>query len=121
MITVILGASQDPSSYSWMAARKLESNGFSFVPLSNKRGKLFDQDILDIHDKPEIPDVHTIVVYLRAEKQVEWYEYLFSLSPERIIFNPGAENPELFMLAKEKGIRVENACTLTLLSIGAYS
>jgi len=121
MITVILGASQDPSSYSWAAAVRLEKSGFSFVPMSNKKGELLGRKILDINDRPRIAEVHTIVVYLRAEKQKEWHEYLLSLNPKRIIFNPGAENPELFKLASEKGIMVENACTLTLLSIGAYA
>jgi hypothetical protein len=38
------------------------------------------------------------------------------LKPERIIFNPGAENPELEALADQAGIKVLEACTLVMLN-----
>ncbi|MDH5604004.1 MAG: CoA-binding protein [Cyclobacteriaceae bacterium] len=121
MITLVLGASQNPYSYSYLAAKKLYDNGYDFMLMSNKSGTLFDHEILDITRKPSISNIHTIAVYLNAEKQKEWYGYLLSLKPRRIIFNPGAENRELYEMAREKGIEVENSCVLTLLSIGNYS
>jgi len=99
----------------------LYDNGYDFMLMSNKSGTLFDHEILDITRKPSISNIHTIAVYLNAEKQKEWYGYLLSLKPRRIIFNPGAENRELYEMAREKGIEVENSCVLTLLSIGNYS
>ena len=50
----------------------------------------------------------------------EYYDYILSLHPRRIIFNPGAENPELETLAAAHGIEPVEACTLVLLSTGQY-
>ena len=59
-------------------------------------------------------------MYMGADRQTDHYDYFFSLNPKRIIFNPGAENPELFKMAEDKGIIAENACTLVMLSTGEY-
>jgi hypothetical protein len=42
------------------------------------------------------------------------------LNPKRIIFNPGAENDELLILAEQAGINTLEACTLVLLRTGQY-
>ncbi|MBL7891153.1 MAG: CoA-binding protein, partial [Bacteroidia bacterium] len=54
------------------------------------------------------------------QNQPSWYDYILSLKPKRIIFNPGTENPEFEKMAASKGIEVQEACTLVLLSIGQY-
>jgi predicted CoA-binding protein len=63
---------------------------------------------------------HTITLYLRPEHQQPLYETLLALKPRRILFNPGTENPELEQLAQTAGIEAVEACTLVLLSRGAY-
>ena len=67
-----------------------------------------------------IDDLDTVTLYLNAGNQKQYYDYIFSLHPKRIIFNPGAENEELFSLARKKGILPQEACTLVLLSTGQY-
>ncbi|MGF6846174.1 hypothetical protein QFZ51_001409 [Chitinophaga sp. W3I9] len=42
------------------------------------------------------------------------------LQPRRIIFNPGAENPELEDIAREHNIQPVEACTLVMLSTGQF-
>jgi len=37
-----------------------------------------------------------------------------------VIFNPGAENPELSTMLKEAGIEPVEACTLVMLNTGQY-
>jgi|MGYP001434366162 hypothetical protein len=59
-------------------------------------------------------------MYIRPSKQEEYYQYILSLNPSRIIFNPGAENQELESIAKEKGIEVVRNCTLILLDYGLF-
>jgi hypothetical protein len=72
-------------------------------------------------DKPlNIENLHTISLYLNPSRQKEYYDYLISLRPKRIIFNPGTENLELESLAHQNHIETEQACTLVLLSLGAY-
>jgi uncharacterized protein len=52
--------------------------------------------------------------------QKEYYDYIVSLHPKRIIFNPGTENDELAELAIKNNIQPVEACTLVLLSTGQY-
>ena len=44
-------------------------------------------------------DIDTVTLYLNPGHQKEYYDYIISLHPKRIIFNPGAENDELAELA----------------------
>ena len=64
--------------------------------------------------------IDTVTLYVGPKNQPYWYEYIFSLKPKRIIFNPGTESSELMDLAKAKGIETIEACTLVMLSIGVY-
>ena len=120
MKTVIFGASPNPQRYAYQAAFRLQQSGHEFVPLSIKRGEVFGEPIQDLRLLPAIQNVHTITMYMNAAHQNEWFDYILSLTPKRIIFNPGAENPRLFEKCLELGISVENSCTLVMLSVGAY-
>ena len=116
--TVVIGASPNPDRYSNRAVRKLKAHGHDVVAVGLREG---DIDGTKIHaGKPEVKDVDTVTMYVGRQNQPPLYDYIFSLHPKRIIFNPGAENMELEMLANEKGIETEEACTLVLLSIGQY-
>jgi predicted CoA-binding protein len=67
-----------------------------------------------------VEDVDTVTMYLNPLHQKEYYNYILSLKPKRIIFNPGAENEELAQLAKDNHIVPVEACTLVLLSTGQF-
>lgn len=116
--TLVLGASANPKRYSFLAINKLRANGHDVIAIGKHEEKVSDVDIVT----SEIPqdNVDTVTLYLNPHNQSEYYKYIFSLHPKRIIFNPGAENEELDSLAKEKGILTQNACTLVLLSTGQY-
>lgn len=116
--TVVFGASTKAYRYAHRAVKILKINGYDVVPIGANKGNIDGIEILTGY--PKVIDVHTISMYLNPMRQSEHYEYLLSLQPQRIIFNPGAENSELSKLAREKGIHCENACTLVLLSIGQY-
>jgi uncharacterized protein len=118
--TVILGASNNPSRYAYVAARMFAERKIPFVPVGIKKGQLFGEEILDLRLKPIIEDVHTVTLYLGPDNQVEWYDYILSMNPKRIIFNPGTENHGFMKMAKEKGIEVCPACNLVLLSTGQF-
>lgn len=98
----------------------LKEEGIDFVPVGIKKGELAGKQILDLRQKPEIEDVDTVTLYIGPPNQPEWYEYIFSLNPRRIIFNPGTENFELVKMASAKGIETDMACTLVMLSVGNY-
>lgn len=116
--TLVLGATPNPARYAYLAVMRLKQHGHEVVPLGIRDGNIESIEILK--GKPPIEGVDTVTLYLNAQRQREYYDYIFSLHPQRIIFNPGAENPELMRLANEKGIETVEGCTLVMLSIGAY-
>lgn len=116
--TVILGATPNSGRYAWLAATRLAQHGHEIVPIGIKDGRIAGVDILK--GQPAIKGVDTITLYLNAGRQREYYDYILSLHPKRIIFNPGAENPELAKLATDHGIETVEGCTLVMLSIGTY-
>lgn len=71
-------------------------------------------------EKKDWKGVDTVTLYLNPTHQKEYYEYIMSLNPKRIIFNPGAENEELAKMASSKGIKPLEACTLVMLATGQY-
>ena len=116
--TLVLGASPDPSRYSYLAINKLREKGHDVVAIGKHNGKVSDVEI-NIEEK-SIENLDTVILYLNSNNQKEYYDYIFSLKPKQIIFNPGAENKELFSLAEKNGIVAREACTLVLLSTGQY-
>lgn len=116
--TLVLGASTNPSRYAYTAVHRLNNKGHEVVPLGIKEGEIDGIAIQQGH--PDLAGIDTVTIYLSREKQVPYYDYILHLNPSRIIFNPGAENPELMQLAREKGIEVEAACTLVMLTTGTY-
>jgi predicted CoA-binding protein len=113
--TVIMGATPNQSRYAYLAAQMLSEYKHEIVPLGLRNGEVLGEEILDIRKKPVIKDVDTVTVYVSPANQRNWYDYILSLKPRRIIFNPGAENDQLAKLAEDKGIEATNACTLVLL------
>src|SRR5215217_7380988 len=116
--TLVLGASSNPERYSYIAINRLRKYNHPTVAIGRRKGKVGDIDI-DMEKKP-IEGVDTITLYLNAANQKQYYDYILSLKPKRIIFNPGAENDELYDLARQHGIQSMEACTLVLLSTGQY-
>jgi uncharacterized protein len=118
--TVIIGASPDPSRYAYMAASLLLKYEYEFEPVGIKKGTIFGKEIQDIKKFPNFPEVDTITLYIRPELQMQWADYVLSLKPKRIIFNPGTENIELEKQANDLGIETIEACTLVMLNTNQY-
>lgn len=116
--TLVLGASTNPSRASHQAVHRLLNNGHEPVLVGIKNGDVAGIDIQ--HGQPALEDIDTITLYMNPQRQVDQYDYILGLSPKRIIFNPGTENPELMRLAREKGIEIEIACTLVMLATDQY-
>lgn len=98
----------------------LHESKIPFVPIGISKGTVLGQSILNIHDTPAIENVHTITLYINPQRQKEWYDYLISLHPKRIIFNPGTENQEFISRAEKHDIECIQACTLVMLSVGSF-
>ena len=116
--TLVIGASEDTTRYANLALRRLLSHGHDVVAIGSHAGKVQDVEINT--EKQLFKDIDTVTLYLRPEKQKEYYKYLAELKPKRVIFNPGTENPELETLLSQKGIEPVEACTLVMLSTGQF-
>lgn len=116
--TLVLGASDNPNRYSYKAINDLRQYSHDVVAIGKKDGKVNDVDI--VKQTSPIENLDTVTLYLNAQNQKEYYDFILEQNPRRIIFNPGAENRELATLAKEKGIRTLEACTLVMLHTGQY-
>jgi len=116
--TLVLGATTNPSRYGYIATSRLKQYGHEVVPIGIREGEI--EGISIQLGEPVLEDIDTITLYLNPKRQEQYYDYILSLKPNRIIFNPGTENPVLVALAKENGIETEIACTLVMLSIGDY-
>jgi predicted CoA-binding protein len=116
--TLVLGASANPARYSYLAVNSLHAKGHEVIAIGKRVGKAGQVQVET--ERKDINDLDTVTLYLNAGNQKQYYDYIFSLHPKRIIFNPGAENKELFSMAKKEGILAQEACTLVLLSTGQY-
>jgi uncharacterized protein len=116
--TLVLGASDNPSRYSYLAIKRLRSHGHPVKAIGRKHSFVDETEIMT--EKKPFEDIDTITLYLNPQHQQEYYEYILSLHPKRIIFNPGAENDELADLAAKKNIYTIEACTLVMLSTNQY-
>jgi len=112
---LVLGASLYADRYSNMAMRKLKSKGYAVFSLGKRSGTVADMEIFTAQFA--IKNVYAISLYLNALNQKDYYDYIIELKPEKVIFNPGAENKALEFLLDEHGIAYERACTLVLLNL----
>lgn len=116
--TLVIGASENEERYSNMAVKLLLSYGHRVLAIGNKTGLINNVPIQ--LGKPNFEGINTITLYINKSIQKDYYNYILSLQPQRIIFNPGTENDELVALAKQNGISAIVACTLVMLKTGQY-
>ena len=116
--TVVLGASPNPARYSFKAVKSLLRYGHEAVAVGFRPGVIYNTFIQ--RGMPEIEDVHTIVLYIGPERQLEYHDYIISLQPQRVIFNPGTVNETFMEELKKKGIEVIEGCTLIMLDDNKY-
>ena len=115
---MVLGASPNRQRFSNTCVKSLIRYGYQVIPVGIKEGEIAGKPIQT--NKPTVKDIHTVTIYLNPEKQKEYYDYLLGLHPRRIIFNPGAENPEFKKKALEKDVEVVEDCTLIMLNSGYF-
>ena len=118
-ITLLLGASPNPDRAAYDALKSLLIRNIPVIAVGRREYE--SGDIRILRSIPENPGkVHTVTLYISAANQVEFYDSILSIKPERIIFNPGTSNPELAGMARKKGIEIVNGCTLVMLKTGQF-
>lgn len=118
MKTLIIGASSNPERYSYKAAKSLLENGHEIEMIGKRADIIFGHKIET--EQKDFKDIHTVTLYVSPQNQVSYYDYILSLKPKRVIFNPGTENEEFIKILEDNNILAEKACTLVLLSLKSY-
>ncbi len=116
--TLVVGASEKPERYSNKAIKALRANGHEVVAIAPREGQV--EDVTFETTKKDFDNIDTVTLYVGPKIQDDYMDYIESLNPKRVIFNPGTENDSFIERLKKKGIEPEVACTLVLLSIGQY-
>lgn len=116
--TLVIGASIKPERYSNMAINRLVNHNHTVEAIGLKKGEVAGVEIST--EKEPFEGIHTVTLYLSPKRQVEYYDYIVSLNPKRVVFNPGTENPEFYGILRENNIGYEEACTLVLLGTDQY-
>ncbi|MFT4033658.1 MAG: CoA-binding protein [Siphonobacter sp.] len=118
MKTLVIGASPNPDRYSFVATNRLLAYGHEVILLGKEKGSVAGIPIQQ--GQPPLTGIDTVTLYLNPVRQKDLYEYILSLNPRRIIFNPGTENSEFEALAGENNVETHEACTLVMLATNQY-
>jgi predicted CoA-binding protein len=116
--TLVLGASDNPERYSFLAIYRLRENKHPVVAFG-KRTTIVEDVPVQTEISP-VQDLDTVTIYLNPNNQKSYYDFVLEQHPRRVIFNPGAENPEFEQILTDHGIQVMEACTLVLLATGQF-
>jgi predicted CoA-binding protein len=116
--TLIIGATPNSDRYAYKAAHMLTAKGHPIVNIGIKQGEVAGIKI----EKSATPhkDIDTITLYIGADLQTNYYDYILQTKPKRVIFNPGTENSAFKKMLDLNNIYNIQACTLVLLSTGQY-
>ena len=116
--TLVFGASLKEDRYSNQVIKKLRENKQQVVAFGLQEGIV--SNVAIVSELINYEHIDTITLYLGPKRQVAYYDYIISLKPRRVIFNPGTENMEFVELLTAHKIASEIACTLVLLSTNQY-
>lgn len=112
---LVLGVSLRQIRYANLAIRRLQSSGYPVIAVGKKEGEF---EGIPVHTSiPEGIQFHTILMYLSSTHQQVYEKQLLEIKPERIIFNPGAENDDLAEKMKAAGVQVVESCALVMHSL----
>ena len=125
---MVLGASDNPQRYSCKAVKSLARNGYEVMAVGIRPGLIksthiqtgLTSEIEILAGTPEVGDVDTVLLYMGEKKQREYYDYLLSLKPRRVIFNPGSENRELQEILEAEGIETVKDCALIMINTDTF-
>jgi predicted CoA-binding protein len=116
---LIIGASPKEDRYSNKAQKMLIEYGHKVVLVSPK-----GEDILGVKPYKNLSEIKekidTVTMYVSSKHSADMGYEILRLNPQRVIFNPGTESPELQNELLENGISIKEACTLVLLRTNQY-
>ena len=119
MNVAVLGASDNPERYSYKAVKLLQEKGHEVFPVHPTLKQIEGQKVYA--SLKELPKpVDTLSVYVSKEVSSNLASEILGSGACRVIFNPGAENPELESRVSKQGMTALEACTLVLLRTNQF-
>lgn len=125
----VLGASPKPERYSNKAVKMLLDYGHEVLPIHPQAAEIHAipclkslkslKNLRNLKNLAEQP-LHTLTLYVGADVSRKLADDIIALQPQRVIMNPGSENPELAIILQQQGISVICACTLVMLQTGQF-
>lgn len=119
MNVAILGASDKPERYAYLAFQSLKRHGHTPLPVHPKLAEIEGTPVFSALAKVPGP-VHTLTVYVSPAVSASMEAEILAFPAGRVIFNPGTENPDLEAKLQKKGVQTLEACTLVLLQTGQF-
>lgn len=110
----VLGASPKPGRYANQAVRLLLEHGYRVTPIHPKLSEIEGLQVANTLQQVSRP-LHTLTLYVGAERLAPMIEPLLALQPQRVIFNPGTESAAFQQALDAAGIEWFEACTLVML------
>ncbi len=116
---VVIGATPKSDRYAFLAMQRLQEHGFRAIPVNPAFEEILGErcyaSIADVKEP-----IDTVTMYVGAARSTLLTQEIIAARPRRIIFNPGAENPNLADVARAAGIEVVEGCTLVMLGSGMF-
>lgn len=116
---VVLGASDKPDRYSYQALALLAREGHEPIPVHPALREIQGLAAVGSIEEVEGP-VDTVTLYVNPRALEAVADAIVAKRPRRIIANPGAESETMRRKAEAAGIEYLEACTLVLLTTGAF-
>jgi uncharacterized protein len=102
-----------------MLVQRLKARGAKVYPLHPTLNEIDGFQVYrKLADLPDTERAETLSIYLNAQRSSAIANEILASPIRRVIFNPGAENPDLMQALSAQGKQVEEACSLVLLSQG---
>jgi len=119
MKVALLGASDKEDRFAYKAFKKLTAAGHQVFLIHPKLVSVEGVPVYkDLTMLPEKPDA--ITLYISAAVSTPLAQVLIQSGAQRVIFNPGTENPPLEAELRTAGISVIHDCTLMMLDGGRF-
>ena len=119
MKVLIIGASEKPERYAYIAMKELSDKGHEVLLFNPAREEIEGRKVY--HSLAEVPGpIDTLSLYVGPQRLIPMIDEIIALQPRRIISNPGTETTELRNRATEAGIDYLEACTIMMSKTGQF-
>ncbi|MFI5391736.1 MAG: CoA-binding protein [Bacteriovoracales bacterium] len=115
----ILGASDHPERFSHKAQVLLKKKGYNPILVNPNHQECDGLKCYSTLDQIK-EKIHTLTVYINPHLSSQIKKEILNFKCERVVFNPGTENPDLYDGLKKKGVEIVEKCTLVMLNSGDF-